>query len=302
MSSGAQADRSWLQNLAGSLAESFLFGRGRKVWEENLKHWNHPLSKFDKLWCGSYLILKDYAAGIFPPVFEDRAKAFAGEIEYNRALPGVSYDEAKLAGATKPFWNAHLCRFYMGQFQGVYETLERYGVTPKQRILELGCGSGWMAEMLCLAGYSVVGTTIAPDDVEIARRKIASIQSKGLPADLVFAAGPMEFVHELPECAGGFDAVFIFEALHHAFDWRAAFASVTKVLKPGGWFLVANEPNLLHTFISYRAAKLSNTHEIGMSKRELAGELKKLGFTRVDVIAPRFENFKSHIWIMAQKG
>jgi SAM-dependent methyltransferase len=51
-----------------------------------------------------------------------------------------------------------------------------------------------------------------------------------------------------------FDGVFVFEALHHAFDWRQAIQASFHCLKEGGWLVLANEPNLLHTYISYRVA------------------------------------------------
>jgi ubiquinone/menaquinone biosynthesis C-methylase UbiE len=55
----------------------------------------------------------------------------------------------------------------------------------------------------------------------------------------------MEEVCAATEHLGPFDAVFVYEALHHAYDWRKACAEAYRCLKPGGWFLLCNEPNLL---------------------------------------------------------
>ena len=52
-----------------------------------------------------------------------------------------------------------------------------------------------------------------------------------------------------------FDVVFVFEALHHAYDWHQSLKSAFECLKPGGWLIICNEPNLIHTFVSYRIAK-----------------------------------------------
>ena len=69
------------RKVAGVLASSRLLKRGEKLWQENSKDWNYPLSKWDKVWCGGYVILKDFASGEFPPQFKDQAKAYENEIE-----------------------------------------------------------------------------------------------------------------------------------------------------------------------------------------------------------------------------
>ena len=97
------------------------------------------------------------------------------------------------------------------------------------------------------------------------------------------------------------DAVYVYAALHHAFDWRETFRAVYNCLAPGGWFLICREPNVLHTFVSYRLAKVSNTKEIGFSRRELASELRKVGFLNLHIFnrSPGFL-VKPH-WMAAQK-
>jgi 2-polyprenyl-3-methyl-5-hydroxy-6-metoxy-1,4-benzoquinol methylase len=261
-----------------------------------------PLSKVDKVMAGGYVILNDFAAGIFPPRFEDQAKTYQGEIDYDKSIPGESSEQVFSAHSRKPFWNARSTRFYIEGYLKILEAFERYGIVPPQRILELGCGSGWTCEFLALNGYAVVGTTIAPFDIDIANRKKRAMEVKGLPVKMDFEVAPMETVEKVAANGELFDAAFIYEALHHAFDWREALTSASKCLKPGGFFLVANEPNRLHTFISYRVAKLSNTHEIGMSKPAIVQHLRSIGFTQVDVLQPRLDNFYTHIWIMARKG
>lgn len=291
-----------LQKLAGAVADSVLFAPARKLWEANSKNWSMPLSKADKLLTGGYLILSDYRDGIFPPQFEDQAKAYAAEINYHKSLPGHSSEQVFHFHATKPFCGARGTRLHLSHYIRIQEALESRGVTPPQRILELGCGPGWTSEFLALAGYSAVGTTIAPFDVEIGKKKIESLRTKGLKANLEFHIAPMESVDTLSGARESFDAAFIYEALHHAFDWRKAIESASKCLKRGGWMLLANEPNVLHTAISYRVAKLAGTHEIGMSKSALCNHFRSLGFDRINVLSPRFDNLVTSIWIIARKG
>ena len=156
------------RKLAGILSSSFFFRGARKLWERNSKEWNCPLSKWEKLWCGGFLILHDYAAGIFPPKFEDQARAYQNEIEYNVSLPGVDVIDVQETQARKPLWSGSGRTKYIGDFDRAFGILEKYGITPGQDLLELGCGSGWMAEWFAVAGYSVVGTTISHHDLELA--------------------------------------------------------------------------------------------------------------------------------------
>ena len=126
------------------------------------------------------------------------------------------------------------------------------------------------------------------------------LEAKGLSPALKFVAAPMESVHKAV-ATGSFDAAFVYEALHHAFDWREAIRSAHACLRDGGWFLICNEPNVLHTCISYRVAKLSNTHEIGFRKSALVGELQKTGFRRVVSVGVKLHCWVRHHWLLAQK-
>lgn len=291
-----------LRKIAGVCSSSLLFKKGRKLWRKNSKCWNYPLSKWDKLWCGGYLILNDFAAGIFPPKFEDQAQSYKNEIEFNASLPGVDLIDVQKSHATKPFWDAAASEKYLGDFNRVFSILQEHGVKAGQRLLELGCGSGWMAELFAVAGYSVVGTTISRYDLELANKKAAAHKCKELNSKLEFSIRAMESLDDVPEFRAAFDAAYVYEALHHAYDWRKTLHAVATTLKNGGWLLLAGEPNRLHTCISYRVAKLSRTHEIGFQKKDLVRELNAAGFGRVEVLRPRIDNWVTHFWIMTRKG
>jgi 2-polyprenyl-3-methyl-5-hydroxy-6-metoxy-1,4-benzoquinol methylase len=291
----------WLRGIAGFLADSILFSRGRRLYHLNRENWNYPMSKWDKLACGGYMILKDYSQGEFPPTFEDQAKAYENEINFSRALPGMTQEEVQRSQVKKPFWNAQVFIKYNQMFGWLWRTLEQLGVTPGQTVLELGCGTGWMAEFLAMGGYSVVATTISHHDVGLAERRIRTVKEKGVTSRLHYVIAPMEKVNSAVSEHIPFDAAFVFEALHHAYDWKQALHSAGQCLKPGAWLILANEPNVLHTMISYRVAKLSKTHEIGFSGRELRRELVANGFDEVQVIQPRVNNWITPHWIAARK-
>jgi cyclopropane fatty-acyl-phospholipid synthase-like methyltransferase len=297
--------KSLIRRLAGRVASSFLLSRGRSLWESNSDRWDLPLSKWDKLMCGSYIILHDVSAGKFPPTFEDQAEVHRNEADYNVSLPGYSLREVQKAHATKPFWDAYATQKYLRDYARLVQVLQDLGLKAGDRLLELGCGSGWMAEFLALAGYSVLGTTISQYDVELGNQKVESLRCKqlnGVSFDLRFLAAPMESVDELPGCRNSMDAVYVYEALHHAFDWRKTLRASFNALKPNGRLVLASEPNRAHTFISYRVARLSKTHEIGFARPEVVRELKAIGFSSVRVLKPIPDNWVSFHWLVAGKG
>ena len=289
------------RRAAGLLATSPLLARAQRLHDLNVQSFHLHLSKVDKILVGGYMILRDYALGEFPPTFEDQYKAYQAEIDFSQSLTGVSVAEVQEGDMRKPFWDSAGFRRYSTQYWKLFRTLERLGLKPGARLLELGCGGGWTAELLALAGYSVTGTTIGPTELAVAEKRAAAFRMRGLKNELSFCLGAMESVDATVARLERFDGAFVFEALHHAFDWARAIQACYRCLSPGGWLLLANEPNLFHTLKSYRVGKLSRTHEIGMSRRKLMEEMRRAGFSEIVVLAPRFDNLISHHWIAARK-
>jgi hypothetical protein len=89
---------------------------GKNLYEENARNWNLPLSKLDKLRAGTWLILDDYAKGVFPPRFLDQQKAYQAEKDYFSSLPGVSAEEVRRSNMKKPFWPGKAGRALLHQF------------------------------------------------------------------------------------------------------------------------------------------------------------------------------------------
>jgi cyclopropane fatty-acyl-phospholipid synthase-like methyltransferase len=167
----------------------------------------------------------------------------------------------------------------------------------------LGAGSGWMSEFLAVMKFKAIATTISHNSIKQIESRISSLKQKEFPVTLQCYETPMESVAEFFKNKNvlPFDAVFVFEALHHAYDWQKSLKSAFDCLDRGGWLIICNEPNLVHTFVSYRIAKLSNTHEIGMSKLSLMKTLKQIGFRKVVCLNNRLHLLIKPHWIAAQK-
>ncbi|WP_416900066.1 MAG: class I SAM-dependent methyltransferase [Minwuia sp.] len=93
---------------------------------------------------------------------------------------------------------------------------------PGERILDLGCGDGYLTEKLVQAGCDVVGVDAGADMIRVAREK-------GLNAH-VMDGHALDFDAE-------FDAVFSNAALHWMLQPEKVVAGVKRALRPGGRFV-----------------------------------------------------------------
>ena len=97
-------------------------------------------------------------------------------------------------------------------------------------VLELGCGSGAMAEAAARRYPAVTITAVDIDQamVRMAARRLNSVAN---------ASAQEADVTSLPFPANSFDTVTSFLMLHHVIDWPAALAEAHRVLRPGGLFV-----------------------------------------------------------------
>lgn len=291
-------DRSLLQSVSLRICDSFLLSPVRSIWDKNQLDAQLPLSKTQKVAVGLYLVARDWALGNFPPRFE-RESAWENERTIPSRVAGISAEQWYANVSRCPFGYHETLEHYLHDTVRIWKVLRQCKIAPPARILEIGCSTGWLSEILANMKFEVTGTTISPNDVAVAARRVAALREKDPDSQLTFDVSPMELVHTRHS---GFDCVLVYEALHHAFDWRETIGSVARTLNPGGWFLICNEPNLVHTFVSYRISKLTTTHEVGISRRKLVRELHENGFGRMVRFCPRLHFGIGWHWLAAQKS
>ncbi|WP_412538934.1 methyltransferase domain-containing protein [Longispora sp. K20-0274] len=131
--------------------------------------------------------------------------------------------------------------------------LRMLGPLPGRRVLDAGCGQGYMSRMLARRGAEVVGVEPADTLFGYATRREAELRQdiRYVQADLT----------RPPALGEPFDAVVCSMVLQSIPDWRAAMRACVAALRPGGLFVFAvNHPafeNLWGTWREHGEYRLS---------------------------------------------
>jgi len=100
--------------------------------------------------------------------------------------------------------------------------LDAVHVAPDDRVLDLACGTGDLAELAARRGARVLG-------MDLSRGMLAGALRRGIPARLAQADGA-----RLPLADGAVDVVACGFALRNVVDLDAVLAEMARVLVPGG--------------------------------------------------------------------
>lgn len=168
----------------------------------------------------------------------------------------------------KPFGDEHCLQYVMNL--AAFMALMR---PPPARIIELGCGSGWLSLLLAERGYDVTGIDISPDAIAIA----GQLRAERRLANASFRAADYEtFQSDAPA-----DYVIFHDALHHAESELAALRAAHAVLAPGG-AAICIEPGDGHSQspASRRAVEEFGVHEKEMPPRHIIRTARTAGFRR----------------------
>ncbi|MEZ4749477.1 MAG: bifunctional 2-polyprenyl-6-hydroxyphenol methylase/3-demethylubiquinol 3-O-methyltransferase UbiG [Bdellovibrionota bacterium] len=106
---------------------------------------------------------------------------------------------------------------------GIKLDFVRRHLSAGQKVLDVACGGGLVANPLAKEGFSVTGVDLSENSLKVAR-------DQGVPGT--------EFLHgnafDLPLESDSFDAVLLMDFLEHVDDPGRVLAEGARVLKPGG--------------------------------------------------------------------
>jgi len=143
-------------------------------------------------------------------------------------------------------------------------------VQPSDRVLDLGCGSGWATRLVAkrFRPKKIVGIDISD---EMVRR--ATEHSKGI-ANIEFEQGAAE---KVPAADASFDKIFSIESFYYWPDQVRGLKEVKRVLAPGGkLFILINLYKDNHYSLRWADELKVPVH--ALSQAEYIEQLGKAGF------------------------
>jgi 2-polyprenyl-3-methyl-5-hydroxy-6-metoxy-1,4-benzoquinol methylase len=136
----------------------------------------------------------------------------------------------------KSFWrDPHYVDLYLGEAARTFlDLLGRYA-TSGARILDVGCGAGYMTLEWARAGYDVLGVDISRICIDAARETLATSPFRDNFGSLRYEVSPFE------EVTGTFDVVLFSGALHHFAELPPIMRKTSDLLSPNG-LILCHEP------------------------------------------------------------
>jgi SAM-dependent methyltransferase len=162
------------------------------------------------------------------------ARAFDGRIS-ERLAAGFVPDlrrAVKCEYFYKSFWrDPQFIRLYVGHIVDGYLELLARNCAPHQRILDVGCGAGYVSLELARNGHDVYAIDISSANIEIARRTLAENPFRDGFGSLRYETLPFHRVE------GEFDVVLFSVSLHHMPDVEGVVRRSWELIRPGGYVL-----------------------------------------------------------------
>ena len=181
----------------------------------------------------------------------------AREIEHHREIA----DQAEI------IWNWHSPSGRRRADRRASIFVERGGLAPGRRALELGCGTGIFLEKVAPSGARLVGLDLSEDLLARARGRL------GAAPNVTLHRGNAEC---LPYADASFDAVYGSSVLHHL-DLDRALQEVRRVLRPGGR-CVFTEPNIANPQVALM-------FRLGLTKKYFGVSPDEMAFSRFRALA-----------------
>jgi len=170
--------------------------------------------------------------------------------------------------------------------------LHEYKAFNGKKVLDVGCGNGYVLSKYAIEGAEVYGIDITQQGIDLCRQRFLHLDLKG---DFRVADA-----QEIPFPDNTFDCVCSMGVLHHVPDTQKALDEIYRVLKPGGRLIVM--------FYHRNSAKYRFKYRVwswftGKSMQQLVNEFDGVGnpkgtvFSRTELrkMLHRFAEVKMHV-------
>jgi len=166
------------------------------------------------------------------------------------------------------------------------------GLPKGSRVLDLGCGTGFLLDWMARQPNIVpVGTDASASQLDIARKNLPGVE-------LHCADG----LRHLRAHAGEYAGIFCLDVLEHiptedlCYQWVVAAANA---LQPGGFFLcrTPNAANLLASYSRY----MDLTHVRCLTRTSMLQLLEAAGFDRCEILPLRSASLKGKVRLSAER-
>lgn len=162
--------------------------------------------------------------------------------------------------------------------------ITRSRMTPRDVVLDVGCGTGSLALRLAPSGAHIHGLDLSSEMIRIANEKARAQRID----NVTFHVGPFDDGFTVFE-SGSLAGICAYSLLHLVEDRPAALDRIYRLLRPGGFF-ISSTVCLSESWVPYGPI-LKVMHLLGkaprveiFSKRTLESEIRQAGF--VDLSQP----------------
>jgi glycosyltransferase involved in cell wall biosynthesis/2-polyprenyl-3-methyl-5-hydroxy-6-metoxy-1,4-benzoquinol methylase len=161
-----------------------------------------------------------------------------GAREYAEALtPELNYYLR-----TKPFCNLHKPIKFSGDgidpetarhFYDFANMAAALALRADAKILDVGCGPGWVTEYFARLGYDMTGIDISEGLIQVARERLEHLPYQ-VDQETPLCCRFLTHDIEAAPLAEKFDAIICYDALHHFDDEKSVFRNLSAMLDIGG--------------------------------------------------------------------
>jgi len=134
----------------------------------------------------------------------------------------------------KPFDPGPGNRGFYDEWYSLMNLLGVMGLAPRDRVLEVGSGPGWVTEILMLLGFTVDALEPAEDMNVISRERIAASVAQHRVGGFEAVRYHTATLEACEIAAESFEAVLFHASLHHVIDEEKGLARSYELLRPGG--------------------------------------------------------------------